>query len=92
MQGKCVAVEGSKFKNSTGGKEALNDDEEIITPIEHAYYVIEGPTQSAAAAESIQIEESGEEPLDLLSPLNDTSIHVRAADQQGGAVEILTKI
>jgi hypothetical protein len=63
----------------------MNDDENVVAPIEHAYYVIEASPKNTAAADSIG--GSGEEPLDLGAPLNDTSIHVRSGD-----VEILTKI
>lgn len=67
----------------------MNDDN-VVAPIEHAYYVIEASPKSPAAEDPIG--GSGEEPLDLAASLNDTSIHVRAPNKGGVDVEILTKI
>lgn len=94
FQGKCIEVEGSKFGREKQENPMMNDDDEdIIAPIEHTYYVIEGNSQSQPAADPAQVEGSGADPLDLRAPLNSTSIHVRASttSQDGTAVEILTK-
>jgi hypothetical protein len=57
------------------------------------FFFNSGPAQNPPVADPVQLEGSGTEPLDLNSPLNDTSIHVRASatNEDGAAVEILTK-
>ncbi|KAI6204500.1 hypothetical protein M3Y94_00681500 [Aphelenchoides besseyi] len=92
-KGTCVEMAGSKF-SGLAAKDTLNDEmqDDDVAPIEHVFYVIDGAA-SQPAADPVVESGSGVEPLDLNATLNDTSIHVRASnDDAGTAVEILTKV